>query len=81
MGNKRSFNEEELNRKRELDRNRKRQKSSLLTEEQLIEKRRANLESQNNIKIFIAQGVYQGKLLKNDKIFTQNVVYKEIFNI
>jgi len=46
MGNKRSLNEEELNRKRELDRNRKRQKSLLLTEEQLIEKRRANLKSQ-----------------------------------
>jgi len=28
-----------------------------------------------------AQGVHQGKLLKNDKIFTQNVVYKKNFNI
>jgi len=29
----------------------------------------------------VYQGVYQGRLLKNDKIFTQNVAYKEIFNI
>ncbi|MCM0158348.1 hypothetical protein [Candidatus Nardonella dryophthoridicola] len=34
---------------------------------------------QNNLKILIKDGVRQGHLLKNEHVFTQNIVYNEIF--
>jgi ATP-dependent DNA helicase PIF1 len=33
----------------------------------------------NNIKVFVYEGPQQGKLLKNNRQFTRNVVFKEIF--
>ncbi|XP_065321187.1 ATP-dependent DNA helicase PIF1-like [Gordionus sp. m RMFG-2023] len=37
-------------------------------------------KSQNNMKIMILPSELQGKILKNDKTFTQNIIYNEILN-
>ena len=35
----------------------------------------------NQVKIFVGEGQLQGDLLKNNKIYTQNIVYHEIFQM